>query len=75
MLKMELKCEQFAREVWEEREYRFEKSPNMAKADFENMVKICVGWCDEIPEEDFEITFTYMCKDRVVYVFVRERID
>ena len=69
---MELKCEQFSREMWEEREYRFEKSENMAKCDFEAMAKVCVGWDDEL---EMEIKFTYMCNDRVCYVYVRERVE
>ena len=69
---IKLECQQVSREVWEEREYRFEKSPTMARSDFEAMARICVGWDEEI---EMEIKFDYMLQDRVCYVFVRERVE
>lgn len=72
MKKVELTCMQISREVWEEREYKFEKSSNLAKEDFEAMAKVLVGW-DE--ESEMEIKFHYLLNDTMVYVEVRERID
>lgn len=65
-------CEQLSREVWEEREYRFTKTPTLARCDFEEIAKTFVGWSDEA---EMEIQFTYMLNDTVCYVFVRERIQ
>lgn len=72
MKKIELSCTQVSREVWEEREYRFEKSSNLAKKDFEAMAKVLVGW-DE--DAEMEIKFHYMLNDTMVFVEVRERIE
>ena len=70
--KIELKCQQIAREIWEEREYYFQKSASLSKEDFEAMARVCVGWAEEF---EMEIKFTYMLNDTVCYVFVRERIE
>lgn len=72
MKKIELTCTQISREVWEEREYRFEKSSNLAREDFEAMAKVVVGW-DEGTE--MEIKFHYMLNDTMVFVEIRERIE
>lgn len=71
-MEMFIKCREISREVWEEREYKFEKSANLAKCDFEPMVRQFVGWDEEV---EMEIKFTYICNDTIVYVLVRERID
>jgi hypothetical protein len=68
----EIKFRPISREVWEEREYCFEKSASIARCDFEAAAKILVGWDDEIEQE---IKFSYMLNDTVVMVFVRERIE
>ena len=67
---MFIKCKEVSREVWEEREYKFEKSSNLAKCDFEQMVKTFVGW-----DVEMEIKFDYFLNDTMCYVLVRERID
>lgn len=71
MKKIELSCIQTSREVWEEREYKFEKSSNLAREDFEATAKVLVGW-DENTE--MEIKFHYLLNDTLVFVGVRERI-
>ena len=42
MLNSFVKCKQLSREVWEEREYKFEKPENMAKCDFEKIARVFV---------------------------------
>lgn len=71
-MEMFIKCKEVSREVWEEREYKFEKSSNLAKCDFEQMVKTFVGWDEDV---EMEIKFDYFLDDTMCYVLVRERID
>ena len=72
MQNIKLECEPVSHEVWEITEYKFKKSPTLARCDFEKMARVCVGWDEDV---EMEIEFFYICNDSICLVTVKERIE